>query len=136
VHIRILLLPCGALLFFALLLALPIPSKPFDDSPRPRTKTVSIAVDYGGSWKLRYKIYYNEIADSEVRELFGIGKKVVPVSAERELVNLCAWLTPTGVEEERERLSLSIVVDDGEAGIERVAPRSLFSNRSSICFHF
>ena len=97
---------------------------------------MSIAVDYDGSWKLRYKLYYHEVADSEVRELYGFGQRVVPVSADRELVNLCAWLTPTGVEEERVRLRLRIVVDDGAARVERESPRSFLSKMSSICYHF
>ena len=102
----------------------------------PPIKTVSIAVGYEGSWKLRYKLYYHEIADSETRELFGIGKRVVSVSADRELVILCAWLTPTGAREARERPSLGIVVDDGATRVERQAPRSPLTNTSSICFHF
>lgn len=128
--------PGGTFLLSALVVALLIPSRPIAGFPIPRGKTVSIAVDYGGSWKLRYKLYYHEIADSEVRELYGFGQRVVPVSADRELVNVCAWLTPTGVEGERERLRLRIVVDDGAVRVERESPRSLFSKTSSICFHF
>jgi hypothetical protein len=123
----------SALLFTAFVLET---STPILADVQSRNKKVSIAVGCEGSWKLRYKLYYQEIADSETRELFGIGKRVVDVSSDRELVNLCAWLAPTGVLEGRERSSLSIVVEDGAAKIERRAPRSLFSNGSSICFHF
>jgi hypothetical protein len=128
----------GALISNSLLLAaifLAVPPQRFLGAITPK-KTVSIAVGYEGSWKLRYKLYYHEIADSEAHELYGIGKQVVRVSPDRELVNLCAWLTSTGAREERERLSLSIVVDDGAARLERHAPYSPFSTMSSICYHF
>jgi hypothetical protein len=104
--------------------------------PRASAREVSIAVDYGGSWKLRYKLYYHEVADSETRELHGFGRRVVPVEPRRELVNLCAWLSPTGVVDGRERLGVRIVVVDGASREERRSPPSLFSRTSSACFHF
>ena len=123
----------NAILIAAIFLAVPSPQLLGAFTPK---RTVSIAVGYEGSWKLRYKLYYHEIADSEAHELYGIGKQVVRVRPDRELVNLCAQLTSTGAREERERLSLSIVVDDGSARLERHAPPSPFSNMSSICYHF
>jgi hypothetical protein len=138
VHTRFLSRSSGVFLFKTLLVAALVlgvcPS--FLAGASSPEKTVSIAVGCEGSWKLRYKIYYHEIADSETRELSGIGKRVVDVRADRELVNLCAWLTPTGAREEREKPSLSIVVQDGKEKIERQAPRSPFSSTSSVCFHF
>jgi hypothetical protein len=122
------------LLLAALVSAAPIPPPLFAGAP-PKG-TVTIAVGCEGSWKLRYKLYYHEIADSKAREVNGIGKRAIAVSAERELVNICEWLTPTGIREQRERLSLSIIVDDGSANVERQALRSPFSKKSSICIRF
>jgi hypothetical protein len=56
----------GALFLAAFVLVTPTPSLA---GASPRKKTVSIAVVCEGSWKLRYKLYYHEIADSETRGL-------------------------------------------------------------------
>ena len=96
--------------------------------------SVSIIVEYEGSWRLRYKLYYQEIGDSEEREIYGFGSKEISVAAERKFVNICAWLTRTSGGDVREGMKLTIVAGPGIAA--RVSPPSLFGLMSSVCYHF
>jgi hypothetical protein len=100
--------------------------------------SLSILVDYPGSWQLRYKVFFSEIGDSEEHHLTGIGRREIQVSGAEDAVMLCAWLesadTQRGVD-----MRLSILVQRGSRRDVKSSPRSLgriFSRRKSVCYHF